>query len=123
MIGFFIILGDIAGMRSLLVALLLMLQAPTVLAADPGIGAPVCGAIISGLSDSEIMATVESHYGVADAAIEDNRAIYSSRQIFPWALETRFACGRAIGFWQGGSLHAQSVIDCDCFYNRMMTAR
>ena len=110
-------------MRSLLVALLLVLQAPFALAADPSVGGPACGAVISSLSDAEIIATVESHYAVADAAIGDNRAIYSSRQIFPWALETRFACGRAIGFWQGGSLHAQSVIDCDCFYNRMMTAR
>lgn len=110
-------------MRSLLVALLLVLQAPMVFAADPGLGGPACGALISGLTDTEIMATVESHYAVADAAIADNRAISSSRQIFPWALETRFACGRAIGFWQGGALDAQSVIDCDCFYNRMMTAR
>jgi len=110
-------------MRSLLVALLLVLQAPFALAADAGIGGPVCGAVISSLSDAEIIATIESHYAVADGAIEDNRAIRSSRQIYPWALETRFACGRAIGFWQGGLLHAQSVIDCDCFYNRMMTAR
>lgn len=110
-------------MRSLLLALLFMLHAPVVLAADPAVGTPVCGAVISGIPDADIMATVQSHYAVADAAIEDNRALYSSRQIFPWALETRFACGRAIGFWQGGSLHAQSVLDCDCFYNRMMTAR
>lgn len=109
-------------MRLLLVALL-VLQAPLAFAADPAIGGPACGAVISSLSDVEIMATVESHYAVADAAIGDDRAIHSSRQIYPWAFETRFACGRAIGFWQGGSLHAQSVIDCDCFYNRMMTAR
>lgn len=114
-------------MRFLFVAVFSMTLMSIAQAADPSVSGSACHAVgldsAYGYSEAEIIARVENNYSVASAVATDQRALHSSRQFFPWALETKFACGRAIGFWQGGVLDTQSVVDCGCFYTQMMMAR
>lgn len=106
----------------------LALQATTAFGADPywrvgqSCGVSTVSSHMS-LPDAGIVGIVEAHYAVADAASRDARAIGSQRQVFNWAMEARHACGTALGYWAGGVLHSESIQKCDCFYNRMISAR
>ncbi len=72
------------------------------------------------LPASEISREVEFRYGRAVATANEPVAIQSSRPVFTWALETRVACGIAIGYLRGAVIDDVSISKCDCFHDRMI---
>lgn len=75
------------------------------------------------LPSDEIELRVTSYYDVASDALESDRVIESRSPAFLWARETKFHCGKAIGYLKGGFLDEDSVQKCDCFYGRMLRFR
>jgi hypothetical protein len=87
---------------------------------------PLSSCLIAGrspildLPPGEIAREVEFRYGRAVATADERAAIQSSRPIFTWALETRVACGTAIGYLRGAVVDDVSISKCDCFHDRMI---
>lgn len=75
------------------------------------------------LPEDEIELRVASFYDEADAALDSPAVVGSRSPAFLWANETKFQCGKAIGYLKGGHLDEVSVQKCDCSYNRMVRFR
>lgn len=75
------------------------------------------------LPEAEIEARVASYYDDAAAALESKAVIGSRSPAFLWASETKFQCGKAIGYLEGGTIDEQSIQRCDCFHGRFLSFR
>lgn len=100
-----------------------------VLAADPSgfAGVPNCpwveASAFDVLPEEDVEAAVLQYYDEASAALKSDAVIDSYRPAFLWASEARFACGKAVGYFEADHFDAESVQKCHCFYQRMSTYR
>lgn len=69
---------------------------------------------------ADLRGEVERRYVHAVETAERSDIVYSSRPAFNWALETRFSCGKAIGYLKARTVHDFEISKCDCFYQRMV---
>ena len=67
--------------------------------------------------------TVRFNYADAREALGNQSVVGSPRPAFVWAMETNNSCGIAIGYLNGGTMHAESIQKCDCFHTRMLAYR
>jgi hypothetical protein len=75
------------------------------------------------LSKAEIEVEISNYYDEASAALKDPGVIGSRKPAFLWASETKFQCGKAIGYLAGGTIDEESVSKCDCFHGRFVKYR
>ena len=75
------------------------------------------------LSEEEIEDEISANYDEASAALKDADVIGSRSPAFLWASETKFQCGKAIGYLAGGTIDEESVQKCDCFHGRFVRYR
>jgi len=75
------------------------------------------------LPEEEIELRVVSYYDEADDALDSPAVLGSRSPAFLWANETKFQCGKAIGYLKGGYLDEDSVQKCDCSHGRMVRFR
>ncbi len=75
------------------------------------------------LPEDEIDLQVTAYYDEASIALQDPSVIQSRSPVFLWATETKFQCGKAIGYLKGGYVDEVSVQKCDCFHGRMVRFR
>lgn len=73
---------------------------------------------LSLLPEAEIEVRVSAYYDEAAAALKSSDVVGSKSPAFVWASETKFQCGKAIGYLKGGTIDEVSVQKCDCFYGR-----
>jgi hypothetical protein len=78
---------------------------------------------LASLPDDEIELRVISYYDEADDALDSPAVLESRSPAFLWANETKFQCGKAIGYMKGGYLDEDSVQKCDCSHNRLVRFR
>ena len=108
--------------RLLVAAALCALSLPAVAADLGGLGHGQCTfagqSQLSLLPEGEIAARVTAYYDEASAALKNSTVIGSKSPAFLWASETRFQCGKAIGYLDGGAIDDVSINKCDCFYGR-----
>lgn len=71
-------------------------------------------------SVGDMRAAVEQRYEHALKVSVSERVIFSRRPVFPWAVEAKAACGRAIGFFRGREVNAVMISKCDCYHGRML---
>lgn len=108
-------------------ALLFVFSFPVVAADFNGMSAAGCG--VSGqssmhlLPEAEIEQRVWAYYDESAAALHDASVVGSRSPAFLWASETKFQCGKAIGYLNGGTIDDVSIQNCDCFYGRFVTFR
>jgi hypothetical protein len=72
------------------------------------------------LPDVEIEVRVGSFYDEAGRALQSADVLGSRRPAFLWARETRFQCGKALGYLDGGYVDEDSVGKCDCAHSRLV---
>lgn len=72
-------------------------------------------------SDAELTENVVRLMDEAVAVSNDHRWIYSSRPAFVWANETKVACGKAYGYLKFGERDEQTLNNCGCFHDRMIS--
>ena len=70
------------------------------------------------LPEAEIEARVSAYYDEASAALKSSAVVGSRSPAFLSASETKFQCGKAIGYLDGGTINDVSIQKCDCFYGR-----
>lgn len=70
-------------------------------------------------SMADMRAAVEERYERALEISSTERVIYSRRPVFPWAVEAKAACGRAIGYFKGREVNVEMISKCDCYHERM----
>lgn len=75
------------------------------------------------LPEAEIEQRASAYYDEAAAALHDASVVGSRSPAFLWASETRFQCGKAIGYLNGGTIDDVSIQNCDCFYSRFLKFR
>lgn len=75
------------------------------------------------LPEDEIEVKVASYYDEASAALKDTSVTGSRSPAFVWASETKFQCGKAIGYLEGGAIDEESIQKCDCFHGRYLKFR
>jgi hypothetical protein len=71
--------------------------------------------------EDELREAVTLRFDQAVDVADSQSWIYSSRPVFTWASETKVACGKAIGYLDGGHVSEEYVGKCDCFYGRMVS--
>lgn len=122
-------LGGLAVLRILLAMLALALAAPAHAAdllPEGRYGAPSCqlasqSQLIYVEREDELREEVTLRFDQAVDVADSQSWIYSSRPVFIWASETKVACGKAIGYLDGGHVSEEYVGKCDCFYSRMVS--
>lgn len=72
-------------------------------------------------SVADMRAAVEERYEHALDVSLTERVIYSRRPVFPWAVEAKAACGRAIGYFKGREVNVEMISKCDCYHGRMLS--
>lgn len=75
------------------------------------------------LPEGEIEQRVSAYYDESAAALHDASVVGSRSPAFLWASETKFQCGKAIGYLNGGTIDDVSIQNCDCFYGRFVKFR
>ncbi|MDB5561108.1 MAG: hypothetical protein JWN11_526 [Hyphomicrobiales bacterium] len=75
------------------------------------------------LPSQTVKLTVHQYYDAASAELKNSAVIDSAGPAFVWASETKFACGKALGYLRSGTVDKESVQKCDCSYNRLTTLR
>lgn len=75
------------------------------------------------LPEDEIDLKLTSYYDEASGALQDPGVIGSRSPVYLWATETKFQCGKAIGYLKGGYIDDVSVQKCDCSRGRMVRFR
>lgn len=98
------------------------------LAADlHGYGASRCITAASSqlalLPEDEIEARVSDFYADAGDALESSAVVGSRSPAFLWARETRFQCGKSLGYLKGGYIEEDVIAKCDCAHGRLMSFR
>jgi hypothetical protein len=115
--------------RPAIVAMLAGLFSLPVMAADLGYSVPGGQCTFAEqsqlylLPEDEIEVRVASYYDETAAALKSEAVIGSRSPAFLWASETKFQCGKAIGYLEGGSIDEDSIQKCDCFYGRYLKFR
>jgi hypothetical protein len=72
------------------------------------------------LPESELEVRVADFYENAGEALASAEVLSSRRPAFLWARETRFQCGKALGYLDGGYVDEDSVGKCDCAHSRLV---
>jgi hypothetical protein len=72
-------------------------------------------------SDVELTENVVRLMDEAVAVSNDHRWIYSARPAYVWANETKVACGKAYGYLKYGVRDEQTLNNCGCFHDRMVS--
>lgn len=67
----------------------------------------------------DLKVEIGRRYDEAVAASEAEPVIYSRRQLWTWANETKVSCGKAIGYLESNEINAEQITQCDCFYGVM----
>jgi hypothetical protein len=75
------------------------------------------------LPEDEIDLQLATYYDDAADALESPDVVGSRSPAFLWTTETKFQCGKAIGYLKGGYIDEVSVQKCDCFHGRMVRFR
>ena len=75
------------------------------------------------LPEDEIEVRVAGYYEEAAGALKSEAVVGSRSPAFVWASETKFQCGKAIGYLEGGTIDEDSIQKCDCFYGRYLKFR
>jgi hypothetical protein len=76
--------------------------------------------LLSLASVPQIRAEVDGRYAHSAEVAAAQPVIFSSRPAFTWATEATFACSKAIGYLKSGTVDAQFINKCDCFYGLML---
>lgn len=71
-------------------------------------------------STSDMRTAVEQRYEHSVDVSLARSTIYSRRAVFPWALEAKAACGKAIGYFNGREVNEEMISKCDCYHGRML---
>ncbi len=112
--------------RHAALAIGVLVGTPAIAADLPRAGEPLTSCLIASgspllaLPAADIAREVDFRFARAVATAETPQAIASSRPAFTWALETRQACGTAIGYLRGSVIDEVSIAKCDCFHDRMI---
>ena len=106
---------------TVLMTLITFLAAPAAMSTDIG---EQCfsGQYKSSLVDyarPELDAEINRRFEAAVAASESEPVVYSRRQVWTWANETKVSCGKAIGFLASNEINDEQITQCDCFYGVM----
>jgi hypothetical protein len=72
------------------------------------------------LPKGELEVRVAGFYDNAKEALQGTDVLVSRRPAFLWANETRFQCGKALGYLDGGYVDEDSVGKCDCAHSRLV---
>lgn len=117
-----------AAARLLAMAALLGAISTPLFAADlHGYGAGSCVSASSSqlalLPEDEIAVRVSGFYADAGDAVGSSSVVESRSPAFLWARETRFQCGKALGYLEGGYIEEDVIGKCDCAHGRMMSFR
>lgn len=72
-------------------------------------------------SDAELTENVVRLMDEAVAVSHDPRWVSSSRPAFVWANEAKAACGKAYGYLKYSVRDEQTLRNCGCFHNRMVS--
>jgi hypothetical protein len=75
---------------------------------------------LSTLPGDDIEVRVAGFYDEAGKALQSADVLGSRRPAFLWARETRFQCGKALGYLGGGYVDEDSVGKCDCAHGRLV---
>jgi hypothetical protein len=75
------------------------------------------------LPEGEIKASVLEFYHEGKDAAQSEPVIRSRSPAFLWAVETKFQCGKASGYFKGGYLDEDTVQKCDCAHSRYLAYR
>ncbi len=67
----------------------------------------------------DLDAEISRRYEEAVAASEAEPVIFSRRQLWTWANETKVSCGKAIGYLASDEINSEQITQCDCFYGVM----
>lgn len=70
---------------------------------------------------ADLRQEVTRRYDESVEAADAQKYIHSSRPVFVWASEAKVACGKAIGYLDGGYVSEDYVGKCDCFHRRMVS--
>lgn len=68
---------------------------------------------------SDIELEVTRRYDRAVELSQTHSVIYSDRNLWNWANETKVSCGKAIGYLASGEVNAEQITQCDCFHGIM----
>ena len=79
--------------------------------------------ILNMSSATDMRFAVEKRYEHSVEVANTETVIASVRPIFPWAVEAKVACGKAIGFLNGREINEETISQCDCYYGRMLAHR
>lgn len=122
--------ADMTFRRPVAVALLALGLILPVAAADLSGGSAVAGQCLFAeqsqlplLPEDEIELRAISYYDEAEAALVSRPVVASRSPAYLWARETKFQCGKAIGYLKGGFLDEDSIQKCDCSYGRLVRFR
>lgn len=108
-------------------AAMLMVSFPCAAADLSGLVGAGCG--VTGQSSLHLLARadiderVSAYYDEASLALDDVSVVGSRSPAFVWARETKFQCGKAIGYLEGGTVDEVSIENCDCFHSRYQKFR
>jgi hypothetical protein len=69
---------------------------------------------------AEIEVRVGTFYDRSGEALLSADVVASRRPAFLWARETRFQCGKALGYLDGGYVDEDTVGKCDCAHSRLV---
>ena len=75
------------------------------------------------LPADEIEVRVSDFYADAGDALASSAVVGSRSPAFLWARETRFQCGKALGYLEGGYIEEDVIAKCDCAHGRLMSFR
>lgn len=71
-------------------------------------------------SAADMQVEVEKRYEHSVEVANTESVIASRRPVFPWAVEAKVACGKAIGYFNGREINEPTISKCDCYYGRML---
>jgi hypothetical protein len=77
--------------------------------------------LVDTASDAELTENVVRLMDEAVAVSNDQQWIYSSRPVFVWANEAKVACGKAYGYLKFSVRDEQTLNNCGCFHDRMVS--
>ena len=77
--------------------------------------------LVDTASDAELTDNVVRLMDEAVAVSNDQQWIYSSRPVFVWANEAKIACGKAYGYLKFSVRDEQTLNNCGCFHDRMVS--
>jgi hypothetical protein len=70
---------------------------------------------------AEMEAQVDQRFTHSLKVSLEHSTIYNRSPLFPWAVEAKAACGKAIGYFRGREVNEEMISKCDCYYSRMVS--